>query len=410
MRKASDTLYDGYKALFKEERFPLAFVDLDCFDRNVAYVAKTQEKTGKTIRIASKSVRSPDLIRRVFEKGQDAYKGILAFTMEEAGFLFDKGFDDIVVAYPSVQKTDLALFVEKTRKGADICLMTDSPDHLSAVSRVAQRAGVVLNVALDMDMSFRPLGGLFHLGVRRSPLHTPKEVLALAKTAKDLPGIRIKGLMGYEAQIASVNDDFPSGKFSNRVKNKFFRTVKQISVNELTRRRSRIVKAIRDLGIPLEFVNGGGSGSLVSTGQDESVTEVTAGSAFFAPGLFRYFHEVSFESSAFFGLQVARIPEKGIVTCQGGGYIGSGEVNKNRLPRPVLPEGLSYLPMEGAGEVQTPLKLPKQCRPLAIGDPVFFQHAKAGELCERFNHLYLVKDGKIIGTAATYRGLGHAFL
>ena len=410
MKKESEALYDRYKALFKDERFPLAFVDLDCFDRNVAYVARTQEKTGKTIRVASKSIRSPDLIKRVFDQGKDAYKGILAFTMEEAGFLSDNGFDDIVVAYPSVQKSDLALFVENVRKGANICLMADSLDHLSVISKKAEKEGLFLNVGLDMDMSFRPLGSLSHLGVRRSPLHTPKEVLDLAKAAMDLPGIRIKGLMGYEAQIASVNDDLPSHRLLNQVKNRIFRAVKKFSVNELTRRRGRIVKAIRDLGISLEFVNGGGSGSLVSTGQDESVTEVTAGSAFFAPGLFRYFHEVSFEPSAFFALQVTRIPKNGIVTCQGGGYTGSGEVNKNRLPWPFLPEGLSYLPMEGAGEVQTPLKLPKNCRPLAIGDPVFFQHAKAGELCERFNHLYLVKDNRIIGTAATYRGLGHAFL
>ena len=410
MTKDSERLYDRYKALFKDERFPLAFVDLDQFDRNVAYVAKTQEKTGKTIRVASKSIRSPDLIQRVFELGNGVYKGILAFTMEEAGFLFDHGFNDIVVAYPSVQKSDLALFAEKTRKGADICLMTDSLDHLSAVSRAGQKKGVTLSVGLDMDMSFRPLGNLFHLGVRRSPLHTLKEVLTLAAAAKDLPGIRIKGLMGYEAQIASANDAFPSGRLSTRIKNRVLRAVKKLSVNELTRRRGEIVKAIAGLGIPLEFVNGGGSGSLVSTGKDKSVTEVTAGSAFFAPGLFRYFHEVAFEPSAFFALQAVRIPKNGIITFQGGGYIGSGEVNKNRLPWPILPQGLSYLPMEGAGEVQTPLKLPKNCNPIGIGDPVFFQHAKAGELCERFNHLYLVKKGKLAGTAATYRGLGHAFL
>ena len=132
--------------------------------------------------------------------------------------------------------------------------------------------------------------------------------------------------------------------------------------------------------------------------------------AFFAPGLFRYFHEVYFEPAAFFALQVTRIPVKGVVTCQGGGYVGSGEVNPNRLPWPVLPRGLQYLPMEGAGEVQTPLRLPTGCPQLAVGDPVFFQHAKAGELCERFNQLYLLRGHKRIGTTPTYRGQGHAFL
>ena len=63
-------LYRHYRSCFKDQRFPLAFVDLDRFDRNLAYVAATQKGTGKTIRVASKSIRCPDLLRRVFEGGR----------------------------------------------------------------------------------------------------------------------------------------------------------------------------------------------------------------------------------------------------------------------------------------------------------------------------------------------------
>ncbi|RLB89696.1 MAG: amino acid deaminase/aldolase, partial [Deltaproteobacteria bacterium] len=140
------------------------------------------------------------------------------------------------------------------------------------------------------------------------------------------------------------------------------------------------------------------------------VTEVTAGSAFFAPGLFRYFSEVKFKPSAFFGLQITRIPGKGIITCQGGGYVASGEAGVSRLPLPVMPPGLKCLAMEGAGEVQTPLVLPGHAPEMNLCDPVFFQHAKAGELCERFNKLYLVEKGKVIKSVPTYRGDGNAFL
>ncbi len=398
--------YGQYREIFKGERFPLAFVDLDRFDRNVAYVAATQTDTGKTIRVASKSIRSLDLIRRVFRKGGSIFQGILAFTMEEAAWLIDRGLDDIIVAYPSIQPGDLALFVQKTRQGANLSLMVDSLDHLNLISRAGDQACLTLNVCLDVDMSFRTLGQRLHLGVRRSPLYTPDQVLALAGRAMDLPGIKITGLMGYEAQIASLNDDVPG----QAIKNRCLRMFKKKSINDLTHRRAKIVEGLKELGIKLEVVNGGGSGSLVSTGQDTSVTEVTAGSAFFAPGLFTHFHEVHFEPAAFFALQVARIPKPGMVTCQGGGYVGSGEVHLNRLPWPVMPPGMSYLPMEGAGEVQTPLVLPRGCPRLGLGDPVFFQHAKAGELCERFNQLYLVKDNTCIGSVSTYRGEGMAFL
>ncbi|MCG8688970.1 MAG: alanine racemase [Desulfobacterales bacterium] len=398
--------YEKYKTIFKTYRLPLAFVDLDRFDRNISYVASTQKNTGKTIRVASKSIRSVDLIKRVFEKGGPVYKGVLAFTMEEAAFLIDNGLDDIIVAYPTVQASDLELFAEKTQQGATVSLMVDSVAHLECISRKAENAGLCLNVCLDADMSFRPFGGRIHLGVRRSPLFDPDQVLSLAKKALTMPGLKITGFMGYEAQIASLNDDVPG----QGPKNWLLRFFKNRSARELWARRAQMINGLSAMGIDLEVVNGGGSGSLYFTGQDDSVTEVTAGSAFFAPGLFTYFHDVHFEPSAFFALQVARIPKKGMVTCQGGGYVGSGEVNANRLPWPVMPQGLSYLPMEGAGEVQTPLVLPKDCPALVPGDPVFFQHAKAGELCERFNELHLVTDNTCIGTVPTYRGQGNAFL
>jgi D-serine deaminase-like pyridoxal phosphate-dependent protein len=397
--------YGQIRDMLKGERMPLAFVDLEAFDANVAYVAGTQAVTGKTIRVASKSVRCIALIRRIFEKGKGSFKGILAFTMEEAAFLIQNGFDDIVVAYPAVGDHDLKLFAETVAAGADVCMMIDGMTHAGAVSRTGKEYGLTLPVCLDVDMSFSPVGKV-HLGVRRSPVRTASEIIELFQKIRSLEGIVVKGLMGYEAQIASVNDNFPKA----RVRNHLLRFFKKWSSAELTRRRGRIVAALKTAGASLSFVNGGGSGSLVSTGKDASVTEVSAGSAFFCPGLFRYFHEVSFKPAAFFALQVSRIPGPGMITCQGGGYVGSGEANKNRLPWPVLPKGLSYLPMEGAGEVQTPLILPRDAPEINIGDPVVFQHAKAGELCERFNELALIQNGKITGTALTYRGQGQAFL
>jgi D-serine deaminase-like pyridoxal phosphate-dependent protein len=406
MTDFSNTKYETYKQIFKGYRYPLAFVDLDRFDENIAYVAATQKNTGKTIRVASKSIRCLDLIKRVFEKGKESYRGILAFTMEEAGFLFDNGLDDIIVAYPSVQPMDIDIFIEKTKQGATLSLMTDCLEQLKVLSGAGEKAGVTLSVCLDIDMSYRPFGNAVHIGVRRSPVHTIEQTVQLVKASRNLTGVRINSIMGYEAQVASVNDNYP-GKF---IKNAVIRFLKSRSVKELTSRRQKIVRACKSADLDLTVVNGGGSGSLVSTGMDRSVTEVTAGSAFFAPGLFRYFNAVKFTPAAFFGLQVTRIPCKGIITCQGGGYVGSGEVNANKLPWPVMPKGLTYLSIEGAGEVQTPLALPKEAPEMNLCDPVFFQHAKAGELCERFNCLYLVQNEKVVDRIPTYRGQGKAFL
>ena len=398
--------YLRYRTILKGQRLPLAFVDLDRFDDNVAYVAATQKNSGKTIRVASKSIRCVDLTRRVFQKGGDIYHGILAFTVEEAAFLIENGFDDIIVAYPSVQPSDLEILVGKIKACRRLALMVDCMEQLEILSSAGEKAGVILGACMEIDMSYRPVGDLAHIGVRRSPIRTVKDAVELAAQASKLKGVKINSIMGYEAQIASVNDDLPGKRF----KNALFRFIKRRSINELTGRRQRVVEALRETGVEVAVVNGGGSGSLVSTSQDQSVTEVTAGSAFFAPGLFRHFHEVKFKPSAFFALQVVRKPGSGMVTCQGGGYVGSGAVGPEKLPLPVMPEGLKYLPLEGAGEVQTPLILSEKGPELSLGDPIIFQHPKAGELCERFNELHLIQGDKIVDRVKTYRGEGRAFL
>ena len=398
--------YEHYRRLLGAERFPLAFVDLEKFDRNVAYVASTQESTGKTVRVHSKSIRCVALLRRVFEKGGAAFRGVMTFTMEETAFLAEQGFDDFIVSYPTVQPSDLDLLVGLTRAGKRVSLVIDSVDHLETLSETGQRAGVVLQACMEVDMSYRPLRSPVHLGVRRSPIRTIRDALELARRSQRCPGVSIDSLMGYEAHIAGLNDDLPRAA----VKNRLMRSLKKASVRELTRRRGNVVDRLRQEGLRLRAVNGGGSGSLLSTGKDPSVTEVTAGSAFYAPGLFQHFHDVSFLPSAFFALQIVRRPSRDIVTCHGGGYVASGPPGRDKLPVPFLPRGCAFLPFEGAGEVQTPLRLPRGCPELKLGDPVFFQHAKAGEVAERFNAFHLVEGGRIVDTVRTYRGEGKAFL
>jgi D-serine deaminase-like pyridoxal phosphate-dependent protein len=224
--------------------------------------------------------------------------------------------------------------------------------------------------------------------------------------SKTLKGVRIDALMGYEGHIAGVNDAIPNQTLKNTLK----RALKKVSVKELTRRRQAVVKVLQEGSAELRIVNGGGSGSLVSTLADHSITEATVGSGFFAPGLFHHFFDVQYQPAAFFALQIVRKPALQMIACQGGGYIASGPTDKTKAPLPVMPLGLQYLPMEGAGEVSTPLVLPKDCPRLEIGNPIFFQHAKAGELCERFNELYLVHENEILDAVPTYRGEGMNFL
>lgn len=399
--------YAYYRNALRGERLPLAFIDLGAFDANVDYVCSVIQGTGRTVRLGTKSIRCEPLTRRIFERGGASFRGLLTFTVEETAWLADKGYDNMIVAYPTVQPSDMDLMARMAKAGKRIMLMVDRLEHLKALSLAGQKARTEILACLEVDMAYRPLGtGGIHLGLRRSPIRTPDEALALARSARGLPNVRINSIMGYEGHIAGTSDNVPGKSLNNAL----MRFVKRRSINEFTPRRDEVVKALRTEGLQLEIVNGGGSGSLVSTLADPLVTEVTVGSGFYCSALFHHFREVEYKPAAFFVTQVVRIPAPGMVTCLGGGYTASGPAGPDKLPRPVLPVGLEYLSLEGAGEVQTPLALPGDCPKLELGDPVIFQHAKAGELCERFAELALIQDGKIIDRVPTYRGQGQTFL
>lgn len=381
---------------------PLAIVDLTAFDANALALAK--RAAGKPLRVASKSVRCRTLIRRVLD--QSGWHGVLAFTLPEAVWLVRSGTcDDVVVAYPTTDRAALRALGTDPELAAAITIMIDSVDHLDLVDAVlppARRAEV--RVCLDLDASWRPLRGRVHIGVRRSPIHTVARARALAEAVADRPGFRLVGAMSYEAQIAGVGDA-PSGA---RLRAAAIRAMQRRSYLDLLDRRSVLVAALRRIA-DLEFVNGGGTGSVAATATDPAVTEVTAGSGLYGPRLFDDYRAWQPDPAAFFACPVVRRPAEDIATVLGGGWIASGEAGASRLPVPWLPEGLALIGREGAGEVQTPLTGPAASG-LRVGDRVWFRHAKAGELCEHVDELHLVDGERVIGTARSYRGEGHAFI
>ena len=176
---------------------------------------------------------------------------------------------------------------------------------------------------------------------------------------------------------------------------------------ELSRRRAETIRLIQAL-TSLEFVNGGGTGSLESTARDASVTELTAGSGLVGPTLFDAYRRFTPEAALLFALPVVRRPGPGVATLFSGGYVASGTGTPDRLPRPYLPAGLSLIGTEGAGEVQTPVR-GAAAGHLRPGDRVWLRHAKAGELAERFLAYHVIHDDGQVTTAPTYRGEGQCF-
>jgi D-serine deaminase-like pyridoxal phosphate-dependent protein len=392
--------YGSLSAAIAGQPLPLALLDLDRLESNAR--AMLDRAGNMPIRLGSKSIRCVEVMRRV-QALSPRFQGLLCYSAREAAWLVSQGFDDLLVAYPTVDPADIAAIAPQLAAGSRIVLMVDDAEQLVALAAQARLHAVKLPLCIDLDMSMSMPG--LHFGVRRSPITTPAAAVALAKAIAAHPDeLKLVGLMGYEGQIAGLQDKLP-GKAA---KSAIVRWLKRRSIRQLTARRQATVAALREAGFALEFVNGGGTGSLESTREDASVTEIAAGSGLYSPGLFDHFAAFHHQPALCFALQVVRRPLPDVVTCAGGGYIASGPAGADRLPSPYLPAGLSLLALEGAGEVQTPVTLPAGVQ-LAIGAPVFFRHAKAGELAERFDRFLLLRQGAIIGEVPTYRGQGQNF-
>ncbi len=396
--------FERYEKLFEDRGAPFAFVDMDALWSNSRQML--ERAAGKPIRVASKSLRCAPIVRRILES-DPRYQGQLTFTLPETLWLAEQGFSDLLLAYPCVELEALSALAAWTDEHpADApAIVVDSPAHLDLIER-AHGGGAPVRVAIDADCAWWTAGGRVKLGPKRSPIHTADEAVALAREIERRPATRLAGMMFYEGQIAGLGDDAPG--LANRAKNLAIREIQKRSIAELAERRAEIVDAVRKLA-PLEFVNGGGTGSLHTTSSEEAVTDIAAGSGFYAPTLFDTYTSFKLEPAAIFALPVVRKPAANIATALGGGYLASGVGAKDRMPTPYLPTGLKFDANEGAGEVQTPLLGPA-ARSLAIGDRVYFRHTKAGELCERFNSLTLIEGGEIADEVPTYRGQGHAFL
>ncbi|GAA1488260.1 alanine racemase [Brachybacterium sacelli] len=379
---------------------PMAVLDLDAFDANLSELAG--RAGGTPIRVASKSLRVRALLERAL--AHPGYRGVLAYTLPEALWLSGHGFDDLVVAYPTAERGALRRLMLDPPALEAITLMVDEVAQLDLLLEATAGLRDVarpIRLALELDVSFAPLPGV-RFGAHRSPVRHPEQARELAREIARRPGLELVGLMAYEGHIAGVTDAArtPYGAA--------VRAMKALSRPDIAARREEAVAAVREVA-DLEFVNGGGTGSIESTGAEAAVTEIAAGSGLIGPGLFDRYRDFRPRPALHLGFSVVRRPAREVATVLGGGWIASGVPGEDRLPTLTRPPGLSYAPQEAAGEVQTPVVGPA-ADDLRVGDTVWMRHAKAGEPAEHLPSYVLVTGDEVVDSALTYRGEGALFL
>ena len=304
------------------------------------------------IRVATKSLRCRYLIERAL--ATPGYRGVMCYSLPEALWLHAVGTsDDLLVAYPTVDRRALRALAADGEARRHITIMTDSPAHLDVVDRALGDGHPEIRVCLDLDVSWRPLGRrpAVHIGTRRSPLHTPEQAAGFARAITRRAGFRLVGVMGYEGQIAGPGrrtarapaqgsadqaDPGPFGPGTGPPAGRDDPPDPGPDHPGIRQRRRDRQPGVDRAGRVGDRAHGG-----FRAGRPDPV---------------RRLPPVRPRTRLLFALPVVRRPGPGIATLFSGGYVASGTGTPDRLPRPYLPAGLSLTGVEGAGEVQTPVR------------------------------------------------------
>jgi D-serine deaminase-like pyridoxal phosphate-dependent protein len=361
--------YERFESVFGGRQAPFAFLDLDAVWANAADMLRRSR--GKPIRIATKSIRSRPVLERIVDL-DTGFQGALTFSLPETIWLWERGVRDLVVAYPTADRaclTRLARITSEDPEEAPV-VMVDSTEHLDLIEEAAASFVAPIRVAIDIDLSWWPLGGILKIGAGQSPIRTADDAVALAQEIDRRERTKLVGVRAYEEQIAGIGDNVPGKSINNLL----VRRMQAASAKDVEERRAEIVTALSDVA-QLEFVNGGGTGSIDRTASEWAVTEIGAGSGFYAPVSFDHYRSFRPRPAALFALPVTR---------------SSGPEADPNGARQAMP----------------------QTRPdrLAIGDQVYFRDLRAAELCERFDRLLLVTGTTIRDEVPTYRGEGKSFI
>jgi D-serine deaminase-like pyridoxal phosphate-dependent protein len=219
-------------------------VDLDVFDANVAAMASLLNGTGKMVRPHVKTHRTPQLARRQLG---DSVSGLTCATVGEAEAMVGAGFDDILVANEVVDPAKIARLVALAHT-ASVMVAVDDAAPAAALSGEAVAAGVTVGILIDMDI-------LLH----RCGVATPREAVALAGQIGRLPGLRLRGIMGYEGRLRLTDRD-RTGRIARAYA-----------------ALAETANALRSIGFPVEIVSAAGTSTLREALADPTITEIQAG-------------------------------------------------------------------------------------------------------------------------------------
>jgi len=229
---------------------PALILDLDVARRNIAFMAERMKAMPAGLRPHIKVQKSAELARLQVEAGAI---GVCTATVWEAIVMSRAGIEDVLIANEVCGRGKVKALAEAAREGR-LTVAVDDALNAADLSDAASAAGSNLEVLIEVDV------GMGRGGVRR-----PEEAVDLARRVDELPGLRLRGVQGYEGHCMREPD----------------RSVRVQKAQAAMAYLGEVVDRLAAAGFGCEVVSAGGTGTYDITGANPRVTEIQAGSYVF---------------------------------------------------------------------------------------------------------------------------------
>jgi D-serine deaminase-like pyridoxal phosphate-dependent protein len=211
---------------------PVPVVDIDCMEANIARLQAYLDEHRIANRPHIKTHKIPAIAKMQMDAGA---VGITCQKVSEAEVMADFGFSDIFIPYNILGESKLKRLMSLARR-ATVSVTADSAVVIRGVSKAAQDAGLTMTVLVECD-----------LGAQRCGVQSPSDAAELARLIASLPNLHFGGLMTYP---------------TNEHLDDFVRTTRGL---------------LKEDGLPIERVSGGGSPMMWQVHTHPELTEYRAG-------------------------------------------------------------------------------------------------------------------------------------
>jgi D-serine deaminase-like pyridoxal phosphate-dependent protein len=235
---------------------PSLLVDLDKFERNVGTMSDCCRNHGINWRPHSKAHKSPDIAHLLVEAGAI---GITCAKLAEAEVMLANGIDNVLIANTIVTPQKLRRLAELQRLGR-VLMAVDNEDVVQLAGQMASAVSTTIPVLIDID-----------IGMNRTGVEPGEAALQLARTAAGTPGVDVRGIMGYEGHVLSVDPAEEKIRACHQ------------ALSHLVEAKGLFEKD----GIPVETVSAGGTGCYQITAAYNGITEIQAGGGIFMDNMYR---------------------------------------------------------------------------------------------------------------------------